>query len=118
MSSAVLSNRPLRRSERLVYWLSDHWLLAFNIVWGVFVIAPWLAPVFTQIGLPGVGDSLYWVYQFFCHQLPERSFFLFGPQPMYSLAQIGAVWPASDPILLRQFFGNADFGWKVAYSDR
>jgi uncharacterized membrane protein len=101
-----------------VYWLADHWLLAFNVVWGVFVVAPWLAPVFMQIGLPGVGNGIYFFYQFFCHQLPERSFFLFGPQPMYAIGQIGAVWPASDPNILRQFVGNTDFGWKVAYSDR
>ena len=118
MSSTVAIDRPLRRGERLVYWLSDHWLLTFNILWGVFVIAPWLAPVLMKFGLPGVGNGIYWVYQFFCHQLPERSFFLFGPQPMYSLSQIGAVWPTSDPIVLRQFVGSADFGWKVAYSDR
>jgi len=37
---------------------------------------------------------------------------------MVSLTEVGAVWPASDPNILRQFVGNADFGWKVAYSDR
>ena len=37
---------------------------------------------------------------------------------MYSLVQVGAVWPATDPAVLRQFVGNAAFGWKVAYSDR
>ena len=99
-------------------WLSKHWLLAFNVAWGAFVIAPWLAPVFMKIGLNGLGNAIYFIYQFFCHQLPERSFFLFGSQPMYSLQQIGAVWPTDDPNILRQFIGNAEFGWKVAYSDR
>ncbi len=118
MARTAAIERPIRRSERFVYWLSRHWLLAFNVAWGVFVIAPWLAPVFMKIGLPGVGNGIYFVYQFFCHQLPERSFFLFGPQPMHSLGQIGAVWPTADANVLRQFVGNADFGWKVAYSDR
>jgi len=118
MTRTVALEQPVRRLQRFVYWLSHHWLLAFNIVWAVFIVAPWLAPVFMQIGLPGAGNAMYFVYQFFCHQLPERSFFLFGPQPMVSLAQIGAVWPTSDPNILRQFIGNADFGWKVAYSDR
>jgi uncharacterized membrane protein len=98
--------------------LTDHWLLVFNLAWGVFVLAPWLAPVFMKIGATGVGDGVYWFYQFFCHQLPERSFFLFGPQPMYSMQQIGAVWPTGDPNVLRQFIGNAEWGWKVACSDR
>jgi uncharacterized membrane protein len=118
MTRVAAVARPTRRSERFVYWLSNHWLLAFNVLWGIFVILPWLAPVFMKIGLPGAGSAVYWVYQFFCHQLPERSFFLFGPQPMYTVNQIGAVWPTADPNVLRQFTGNADFGWKVAYSDR
>ena len=118
MSSAAAIDRAPRRSERFVHWLSQHWLLAFNIAWGVFVIAPWLAPVLMNIGATGPANVVYFVYQFFCHQLPERSFFLFGPQPMYTVQQIGAVWPTADPNVLRQFVGNADFGWKVAYSDR
>ena len=118
MARTVAIDRPARRSERFAYWLSHHWLLAFNVLWSVFVIAPWLAPVLMKIGFTGPANGIYFVYQFFCHQLPERSFFLFGPQPMVSLAEVGAVWPASDPNILRQFVGNADFGWKVAYSDR
>ncbi len=118
MAHQAIAVRPARRSERFVLWLSRHWLLAFNVTFGAFVIAPWLAPVFMKISLPGVGAAIYFVYQFFCHQLPERSFFLFGSQPMYSLQQIGMVWPADDPGILRQLIGNADFGWKVAYSDR
>ena len=37
---------------------------------------------------------------------------------MYSIQQIGAIGPTGDPNVLRQFIGNADLGWKVAYSDR
>lgn len=118
MSDQFSNLQPAKRSDRFVLWLSHHWLLAFNIVWGLFVIGPWLAPVFMKIGAPGVSNGLYFFYQFFCHQLPERSFFLFGSQPMYSLQQVQSVFPATDPSILRQFVGNADFGFKVAYSDR
>ncbi len=118
MTHSLILTRAAKRSERWLYWLAHHWLLAFNIAWGVFVIAPWLAPVFMKLGVSGVGDGIYWFYQFFCHQLPERSFFLFGSQPMYSMQQISAVWPVGDPNVLRQFIGNAAWGWKVAYSDR
>jgi len=118
MASSVVVKRPIRRSERFVYWLSQHWLLMFCILWGVFVILPWVAPLLMQIGATGPANAIYFVYQFFCHQLPERSFFLLGPQPMYSLQQIGTVVPTADPYVLREFVGNADFGWKVAYSDR
>jgi uncharacterized membrane protein len=118
MTSTPIAIRAPKRSEHWLYWFTDHWLLVFNLAWSVFVVAPWLAPVFMKLGATGVGNGLYWFYQFFCHQLPERSFFLFGPQPMYSMQQIGAIWPTGDPNVLRQFIGNADLGWKVAYSDR
>ncbi len=114
----AIAIRPIKRSERLVWRLSNHWLLVFNVSWGAFVIAPWLAPFFMKIGATGIGNAIYSVYQFVCHQLPERSFFLFGAQPMYTLSQVGAVWPTDNLDVLRQFVGDADFGWKVAYSDR
>ncbi len=118
MSNQAATIQLAKRSDRFLFWLSAHWLLAFNVVWGAFVIAPWLAPVLMKAGAPGVANGIYWFYQFFCHQLPERSYFLFGPQPMYSLQQVQVVFPATDPSVLRQFVGNADFGFKVAYSDR
>ena len=38
---------------------------------------------------------------------------------MYSLAEIQAAWqPTNDMFLLRQFIGNPEMGWKVAWSDR
>jgi hypothetical protein len=38
-------------------------------------IVPFLAQVFMQVGATGLGNGIYFFYQFFCHQLPERSFF-------------------------------------------
>lgn len=61
----------------------------------------------------------YFIYSFFCHQLPERSFFLSGQKAMYSLPEIQVVWQnTTNPMLLRQFVGNESMGWKVAWSDR
>jgi hypothetical protein len=38
---------------------------------------------------------------------------------MYSLSQVQAVWRSgNDPLLIRQFIGNTQMGWKVAWSDR
>ena len=104
--------------NRAVLWLARHWLAVFNILWGVFVILPWLAPVMMRVGLTSPAKSVYFAYSFVCHQLPERSYFLFGSQPTYSLAQINRVWPGNNPVTLRQFIGNAQFGYKVAWSDR
>ena len=118
MTIQVAAMPVIKRSERFVLWLARHWLAIFNIAWGAFVIAPFLAPVFMQVGATGIGNGVYFFYQFFCHQLPERSFFLFGPKPMYPLQEIAPVVGSTDPLVLRQFIGGPGWGWKVAYSDR
>ena len=100
-------------------WLANHWFETFIIVYGTWVFIPFLAPVFMKIGWIGVGKTIYFIYSFFCHQLPERSFFLFGQKPMYSLTEIQSVWQHTvDPMILRQFIGNEIMGWKIAWSDR
>ena len=107
------------RSRQAVLWLSRHWLAAFNIAWGIFVILPWFAPILMRLGLTGPAQAIYFGYSFVCHQLPERSYFLFGSQVTYPLAQINRVWPGdNNPLTLRQFIGSAQFGYKVAWSDR
>jgi len=38
---------------------------------------------------------------------------------MYAMDEIKPVWQNTDnPMILRQFIGNAEMGWKVAWSDR
>jgi uncharacterized membrane protein len=69
-------------------------------------------------GATGAADAVYFFYSFLCHQLPERSIFFFGSKPMYTYAEIKAVWPLDGFAGLRQFIGNADMGYKVAWSDR
>jgi uncharacterized membrane protein len=62
---------------------------------------------------------VYRAYSFLCHQLPQRSFFLFGPQGSYSLEQLQEAGVNFDNMLhLRSFVGNAALGYKVAWSDR
>jgi len=110
-----------RRAARLSVgeWLAAHWFAAFVVVYGLWVWLPWLAPVFMHVGWSGPGRALYLIYSLFCHQLPERSFFLFGRMPMYSLTEIQAAWQSTiDPMVLRQFVGNETLGWKIAWSDR
>jgi uncharacterized membrane protein len=98
---------------------TSKWFLAFVVVYGLWVWMPFLAPLFARLGLNGPANAIYFVYSFFCHQLPERSYFLFGSQVSYSLAEIQAVWiDTVNPLLLRKFTGTAAMGWKVAWSDR
>ena len=80
---------------------------------------PFLAPVFMHIGWTGAGKAIYFAYSFFCHQLPERSFFLFGEKTMYSLTEIQSAWQDTiNPLILRKFIGDETMGWKIAWSDR
>ncbi|GAB4495969.1 MAG: DUF2085 domain-containing protein [Anaerolineales bacterium] len=110
---------PARSKPDLSRWFSDHWFALFLIGYGLWVFTPFLAPVFMRLGWTGAAKAVYFIYSFFCHQLPERSFFLFGQKAMYSLAEIQAAWQnTSNPLLLRQFIGNETMGWKIAWSDR
>jgi uncharacterized membrane protein len=112
----IVSPRPAAAQRG---WLSRHWFLLFASVYGLWVWLPFLAPVFMHLGWETPGRVLYFVYSFFCHQLPERSFFFFGPQLMLPLSTIGAAGANTANMLsLRQFVGTPALGWKVAWSDR
>jgi uncharacterized membrane protein len=119
----MASNSTYQRAELRMDGLADaiarHWFALFCLFYGIFIGLPFLAPALMHWGLEGPARALYYIYSFLCHQLPERSLFLFGPKTMYPLGQIQAAWkPMLDPSVLRQFIGNAQMGWKVAWSDR
>ena len=115
---SVLSSNTLPQRS-IFQWIRDHWFATFLIVYGAWVFIPFLAPLSMHLGWSGAGRAIYFIFSFFCHQLPERSFFLFGEKTMYSLNAIQAVWQnTSNPLVLRQFIGNESMGWKVAWSDR
>jgi uncharacterized membrane protein len=111
-SAAIIANRVL-------YRISHHWILIFSVFFGLYVMLPFLPPVFLRFGWESPAKVIYFIYSFLCHQLPQRSFFLFGPQSMYSLSEVQDVWQnTTNPLVLRQFIGNPATGWKIAWSDR
>ena len=102
-------------------FLSRNWFWLLMAVFGVYVTLPFLAPVFMALGWDGAGRVIYFIYSFLCHQLPQRSYFLFGQHFTYPLAQIRQEAGIADPnnlLALRRFIGNPEMGWKVAWSDR
>jgi len=118
MPTATTSALPKSR-ESTFHWIASHWFEFFLIVYGLWVFAPFLAPFFMHLDWTGAGKAIYFIYSFFCHQLPERSFFLFGEKTMYSLDEIQAAWQDTiNPLILRKFIGNETMGWKIAWSDR
>jgi uncharacterized membrane protein len=111
------------RIDRMVRWLATHWLAVFNSFVAIFVALPFLAPVFMHVGATGLGELIYTVYSPTCHQLPERSYFLFGPQVVYSEAELEAAgaMPAGLNLFQREWLrypGNPQIGYKVAFCER
>ncbi len=118
ISNPAISAQPMA-SRSAGEWLAQHWFFTFAMIYGLWVWLPFLAPLLMHIGWNEAGRGLYFFYSFFCHQLPERSFFLFGSMPMHSLAEIQAAGQSTvDMFVLRKFIGNESMGWKVAWSDR
>lgn len=107
------------KADQWIFLFSKNWLLFLGVFFGIWIGLPFLAPVFLAMGLESPAKAIYLLYSFQCHQLPQRSFFLFGSQGMYSLGEIQNVWRNTiNPLILRQFIGNPEMGWKVAWSDR
>ncbi|HSF83403.1 MAG TPA: DUF2085 domain-containing protein [Anaerolineales bacterium] len=116
-----IASRPARArtSVQVASILSRYWIVVFGLIFGILNGMPLLAPVFMKLGWTTPAKVIYFIYSFLCHQLPQRSFFMFGSQTMYPLNEIQAVWQDTlNPVILRQFIGNAQMGWKVAWSDR
>jgi uncharacterized membrane protein len=90
-----------------------------NVWWAVYAGLPWLAPVLMHVGARSVGRAIYALYSTQCHQMAQRSYFLFGRQATYGLPELQTIWPqATDPRSLGAIVGNERLGWKVAWSDR
>jgi uncharacterized membrane protein len=96
-----------------------YWIIPLSIALGIYVGFPFLAPLFMHIGWANAARVIYFIYSWLCHQLPERSYFLYGSKLTYSLAEVQNAWQYTfNPVILRQFIGNPGMGWKIAWSDR
>ena len=125
ISIATSPSRRGREPSRLVVAVDQlagaierHWLSLLLGGMLLVTLLPFLAPALMAAGWPGAGTLLYMLYTPFCHQLPQRSWFLFGEKLTYTLAEINTVYPSTDPWQLRFFYGTPAIGWKVAWSDR
>ncbi len=94
------------------------WLFLVNLAMALFIGGTLLPPTLMYLGLEGPAQIIYWFYGLNCHQLPERSYFLFGPNGIdtYSLEQVIAL--GANPDYLRGFVGNAEVGFKLGMAQR
>ena len=102
--------------SRLLRWVSTHWLALANLGFGVLVGLPILAPVLYHLGLDGPAALIHAVYRPLCHQLPERSFFLFGPSLTYSYDELAVL--LGQGTVPQRWVGSADIGFKMAVCER
>ena len=70
--------------ERVARWIGTRWVRSYHWPW-IFVILPWLAPLFAAAGWWALADPIYTIYAFQCHQLPERSAHICG-------YEVGQCW--------------------------
>lgn len=71
------------KANLFVLRLSRNWLKIALIALTIYVSLPFIAPTLMRLGLEGPAKLIYTVYTPFCHQLPFRTIFLYGEQPMY-----------------------------------
>ncbi len=85
-SAAIAQPRDDRLREALteaVRTACRHWLLVANVTLVVFATLPVLAPVLASLGYEGIALAIFQVYSLTCHQMPSRSYFIFGHQMAY-----------------------------------
>jgi hypothetical protein len=109
------------RTLHILLWCFDHWIFIVSVAVGILVVTPFLAPVFMHLGWTGLGGLIYGLYSAQCHQMAQRSIFLFGPQAMFNLPQLPVSLTeniVTDMQALGAFVGNPEMGWRAAWSDR
>lgn len=107
-------------ADGIVLAIARHWLFLINSAVAVYLLLPLAAPVLVNTGQPGSARVIYSLYSFACHQLPERSYFLFGAAPVYSLGELEAegLPPGGNLFERRVFTGNLTTGYKTALCQR
>ena len=71
---------PQPRYRAAVRFVCRHWLLGFNAGMILFSVLPVLAPILASLGFDGVSNAIFQIYSITCHQMPSRSYFIFGHQ--------------------------------------
>jgi len=122
----------ISRWDVMTMWLTRHYLLVLNLLVLLYVGLPFLAPVLMKSGAEAPARLIYRSYGFVCHQLAFRSWFLLGGQPVYprETAGVAGLVPfgsatglseVNEPAALftaRNFVGNEQLGYKVAFCER
>ena len=109
--------------DRLAGGIARHWLALACTAIFLFAGIPFLAPMFMAAGLDGAARLIYLIYRPTCHQLPDRSFFFFGHEHVYSVDELeaaGAIPAGLDTFqrMMLRFPGDEELGYKTAICER
>lgn len=125
MSNSVSSPRARRfimAVDRIILFITRYWIALAVISLLIFSGLPMLAPVLMNVGITAPAELIYRVYSLTCHQLAYRSFFFFGAQTAYTIDELqhalGVPNDAADAFFWRDFGGNAQLGYKMAWCER
>jgi uncharacterized membrane protein len=64
--------------DRGILHFSHHWLTFTNLLAFLFIAPALAAPYLLSQGQGAPANVIYFVYHLTCHQMPSRSFFIFG----------------------------------------
>jgi uncharacterized membrane protein len=108
--------------DRLVLFVTKHWVLLAIVFLAFFAGLPFLAPILMHYGIAGPAGLIYKVYSLTCHQLAYRTYLFFGAQSAYTIDELqrtlGVTNPADDVFFWRDFIGNPQLGYKMAWCER
>ncbi len=82
-SRRVERGHTFSKADRISLWLSRQYMVVISAVLILYIGLPFLAPVLAKNGAVGPANVIYKIYSPLCHQLPYRSWFLYGFQPYY-----------------------------------
>jgi len=114
------SRSVARDRSRAFAWGGGHWLFIFNLLVALYLVLPVAAPILMESGHTAAGRFIYLIFRPQCHQLPERSFFIFGESMTYTLEDLEAasVLPGMTLTERARFSGNERLGYKIAFCQR
>jgi len=116
------TRRFIMAIDRFVLFVTQYWLLLAITFLLIFAGLPFLAPVLMHAGVTALAELIYRAYSFTCHQLAYRTFFFFGDKAAYTIDELqralGVTNAASDALFWREFLGNAQLGYKMAWCER
>ena len=130
----IKRGKQVTTGDRVSFWISRRYLLLLNLFMLFYVGLPFLAPTLMKLGATFPAKAIYRIYSPLCHQFGFRSFFLFGEQPFYPLAEANisgvktfeeetGILNLDNPYSVtrfaaRSYVGDDVVGYKIALCER